>query len=171
MKHTISVLVENQFGVLARVSGLFSGRGFNIESLTVATTNVEGVSRMTIVTRGSDQIIEQINKQLNKLIDVIKVIDLTAEGNYVERELILVKVKATAKGREEILRITEIFRGKTIDVSAESYTIEVTGSEDKLEAFIQMLTPYGIKELVRTGKVAISRGAKGVMVKGHGIEV
>jgi len=164
-KHTISVLVENKFGVLARVAGLFSGRGYNIESLTVAPANNEGVSRMTIVTSGNEQVIEQINKQLNKLIDVIKVIDLTSEGNYVEREMILVKVKASAKAREEILRMTEIFRGKIIDVNAETYTIEVTGSSDKLEAFIQMLNPFGIKELVRTGKVAIARGSKGVMVK------
>ncbi|MBF0275786.1 MAG: acetolactate synthase small subunit [Nitrospinae bacterium] len=165
MKHTISVLVENKFGVLARVAGLFSGRGYNIESLTVAPANNEGVSRMTIVTTGSDQVIEQINKQLNKLIDVIKVIDLTAEGNFVEREMILVKVKATAKSREEILRMSEIFRGKIIDVNPQTYTIEVTGAEDKLEAFIQMLSPFGIKELVRTGKVAIARGPKGIVVK------
>ncbi len=165
MKHTISVLVENRFGVLARVAGLFSGRGFNIESLTVAPTNSEGLSRMTIVTVGDEEIIEQITKHLNKLIDVVKVIDLTTEGNFVERELVLVKVSATAKGREEILRITEIFRGKIIDVSSLSYSIEVTGNASKLNAFLEMLTPFGIKEVVRTGKVAISRGAKGIVVK------
>ena len=120
---------------------------------------------MTIVTSGDEKIIEQITKQLNKLIDVVKVIDLTSEGNFVERELVMVKVSATAKGREEILRITEIFRGKIIDVSSLSYTIEVTGSESKLDAFLQMLTPFGIKEVVRTGKVAIARGAKGVVIK------
>jgi acetolactate synthase-1/3 small subunit len=157
-RHIFSVLVENRFGVLARIAGLFSGRGFNIDSLTVAETEDPTVSRMTIVTHGDVQIIEQIGKQLNKLIDVIKVTDLTAE-NHVERELVLVKVKAEPQRRGEILQIVEIFRARTVDVSATALTIELTGDEDKLRAAIDMLRPYGIHELVRTGKIAIMRGA------------
>ena len=157
-RHIFSVLVENRFGVLARVAGLFSGRGFNIDSLTVAETEDATVSRMTIVTHGDVQIIEQIGKQLNKLIDVIKVSDLTAE-NHVERELVLVKVKAEPQRRGEILQIVEIFRARTVDVSATALTIELTGDENKLSAAIDMLRPYGIHELVRTGKIAIMRGA------------
>lgn len=159
MRHTISVLVENKFGVLSRVAGLFSGRGFNIESLTVAETLDPSVSRMTIVTRGEDRIIEQINKQLNKLIDVIKVIDVTSE-DHVERELVLVKVNAEEKNRAEILRMADIFRGKIVDVSTKSYTVEITGSESKIGAFVEMVRPLGIQEIARSGKVALSRGAK-----------
>lgn len=158
MRHTISVLVENHFGVLARVAGLFSGRGFNIESLTVAETLDPSTSHMTIVTRGNDQIIEQITKQLNKLIDVIKVVDVTRE-NIVDRELILIKMNAQAQNRAEILRICEIFRGKIVDVSQETYTIEVTGSEGKITAILEMLKPLGIKEAIRTGKIAMMREA------------
>jgi acetolactate synthase-1/3 small subunit len=160
MQHTISVLVENEFGVLARVAGLFSGRGFNIDSVTVAPTNEEGMSRMTIVTRGDDQILEQINKQLNKLIDVIKVIDFT-DGSGIERELALIKVTAEDESRAEVLRIVDIFRAKIIDVTPKSYTIEATGNPVKIDAILDLLRPLGLKELVRTGAVAIGRGSKG----------
>ncbi len=159
MKHTISILVENEFGVLSRVSGLFSGRGFNIESLCVAETMEPGVSRMTIVTRGNEKIIEQILKQLNKLVCVIKVVDM-AEGAFVERELVLIKVGTEAGTKPEILRLVDIFRGKIIDVSGTSYTIEVTGDEGKIDAIIEMLSPLGIQEIARTGKVAILRGSQ-----------
>ena len=159
MRHTISVLVENEFGVLSRVSGLFSGRGFNIESLCVAETSDPGTSRMTIVTSGSEQIIEQIEKQLNKLINVIKVID-HSHSDSVERELVLIKVAADTETRAEILRIAEIFRGKVVDVTQKTYTVEVTGTEGKIGAIIEMLKPIGIKEIARTGKIAMSRGTK-----------
>lgn len=157
MRHTISVTVENEFGVLARVVGLFSGRGFNIDSLSVAETLDPTVSRMTIVTRGDDQILEQIIKQLNKLVNIIKVVDLQ-EGEYLERELLIVKMNATETTKPELLRLTEIFRGKIVDVSPKTYTIEVTGNENKLNAVIELLKPLGIREIVRTGKVAIQRG-------------
>jgi len=160
MQHTISVLVENEFGVLSRVAGLFSGRGFNIDSLSVAPANEEGLSRMTIVTRGDEQILEQINKQLNKLIDVIKVIDFT-DGSGVERELALIKVSAEDESRAEVLRIVDIFRAKIIDVTPKSYTIEATGNPVKIDAILDLLRPLGLKEVVRTGAVAIGRGAKG----------
>ena len=160
MKHTISVLVENKFGVLSRISGLFSGRGFNIESLSVAETMDPTVSRMTIVTRGSDQIIEQVTKQLNKLIDVIKVNDLTEE-KFIDREMVLVKIDTEqAAKRDEVLRIVEIFRCKVADVSPKAYTIEVTGDEGKIKAIVDMLKPIGIKEIVRTGRIAMTRGSK-----------
>jgi acetolactate synthase-1/3 small subunit len=164
MKRTISVLVENKFGVLARVASLFSGRGYNIESLCVAETIDPTISRMTIVTSGDPQVIEQIIKQLRKLIDVIKVVDLT-EFDYIERELVLIKVKATGAERAEILRIVEIFRGKVIDVTPETYTLEITGDEEKIKAIIELLKPFGIKEIVRTGKVAITRGAQPLKIK------
>ncbi|MBN2720513.1 MAG: acetolactate synthase small subunit [Proteobacteria bacterium] len=156
MRHTISVTVENKSGVLARVAGLFSGRGFNIESLSVGETLDPTISRMTIVTRGDDRIIEQVIKQLRKLIDVIKVSDLTGTS-FVERELILIKVKARESGRAEILRINDIFRGKIVDVSPATFTFLVTGDQDKTEAFIRLVRPFGILEIVRTGKVAIAR--------------
>jgi len=159
MRHVITLLVENEFGVLARVAGLFSGRGFNIESLSVAETLEPTVSTMTIVTQGDDQIIEQVIKQLNKLISVIKVVDLI-EKDFVEREMILVKVSANAETREEILRVVDIFRGKVIDVGSKTYTIEVTGDEKKIDAILALLKPLGIKELVRTGRVAMVRGSK-----------
>ncbi len=159
MRHVISLLVENEFGVLARVAGLFSGRGFNIESLCVAETLDPTVSTMTIVTRGDDQIIEQVTKQLNKLISVIKVVDLI-EKDFVEREMVLVKVSATAQTREEILRVVDIFRAKVIDVGSKTYTIEITGDEKKLNAILALLKPLGIKEMVRTGRVAMIRGSK-----------
>jgi acetolactate synthase-1/3 small subunit len=157
MRHTINVLVENEFGVLSRVAGLFSGRGFNIESLSVAETLDPTVSFMTIVTRGDDQILEQITKQLNKLPCVIKVMDLEGK-EYVEREMVLVKVAAKTETRAEVLKISDIFRGKVIDVSPKSYTIEVTGDEDKIRAFLELLKPMGIKEMARTGRVALVRG-------------
>jgi acetolactate synthase-1/3 small subunit len=158
MRHTISALVKNEFGVLSRVAGLFSARGFNIESLTVAETLDPKLSRMTIVTEGNDQIVEQILKQLRKLIDVIKVSDLTGK-DFVERELALIKVNAEEKTRAEVLRIVDIFRSKVVDVTSKTFTIEVTGTEEKLQALINLLRPMGIREIVRTGKVAIPRGA------------
>ncbi len=161
MQHTISVLVSNKFGVLSRISGLFSGRGFNIESLNVAETNDPNISRMTIVTRGDDQKIEQITKQLNKLVDIIKVIDLTEE-NFIDREMVLIKMNAEQKNREEILRIVEIFRAKVVDVSPATYTIEITGDEGKLKGIMELLRPLGIKEVVRSGRIALSRGMKSI---------
>jgi len=158
MRHTIAVLVENEFGVLSRVAGLFSGRGFNIESLCVAETTDPKVSRMTIVTSGNDQIIEQILKQLNKLVPVLKVIDFTGTET-VDRELVLVKVNADNGNKAEVLRLVDIFRAKIVDVAPRCYTIEMTGGEGKVSAFLQMLRPIGIKEVVRSGKIAISRGA------------
>ena len=159
MRHVISVLVENEFGVLARVAGLFSGRGFNIESLSVAETMDPTVSRITLVTRGEDQVLEQIEKQLNKLICVIKVTDFT-ETEHVERELVLVKVNADERTRGELANIADIFRAKIIDVSRQSYIVEITGTEDKVTAFIELLRPLGIQEIVRTGKVAMFRGTR-----------
>jgi acetolactate synthase-1/3 small subunit len=156
MQHIISVLVENKFGVLSRVAGLFSGRGFNIESISVGETTDPTVSLMTIVTEGEDRIIEQIIKQLNKLIDVIKVVDLT-ESDYVERETALIKINARAEDRAEALRVTDIFRARVVDSSPTTYTIEITGDSKKLEAIINLLRPLGIKELVRTGRIAIAR--------------
>ncbi|RLA95198.1 MAG: acetolactate synthase small subunit [Deltaproteobacteria bacterium] len=157
MRQTLSVLVENQFGVLARVAGLFSGRGFNIESLSVAETLDPSLSIMTIVTEGDQQILEQITKQLNKLIPVIKVVEM-ADKPHVERELVLVKVAAKPENRAEILRMVEIFRGKVIDVSPKNYTIEITGDANKIRAFLELLKPMGIKEIARTGRVAMTRG-------------
>ncbi len=162
MKHTISVLVENEFGVLSRIAGLFSGRGFNIESLSVAPTLDASISRMTIVTSGDDRILEQVTKQLNKLIDTIKVIDFTGEDEaYVERELAMVKVSAEEESRAEVMRIADIFRAKVIDVTSRSYTLEVMGSPEKVDAVIELLKPIGIKELVRTGPAVLGRGPKG----------
>jgi len=159
LRHTISVLVTNEFGVLSRISGLFSGRGFNIESLSVAETLDPKVSRMTIVTSGDDKILEQINKQLNKLINVIKVYDFTGE-EHIERELALVKVNLTADSRAEILSIVDIFRAKVVDVSPRTYTIEITGDEEKISALTELLRPFGIKEIVRTGRIAMARSPK-----------
>jgi acetolactate synthase I/III small subunit len=158
-KHTISVLVENKFGVLSRVAGLFSARGYNIESLSVGETLDESVSRMTIVVRGDEFVIEQVTKQLHKLIDVIKVSDLT-DDSHVERELVLVRVNGEPQHRAEILRTADIFRAKVIDVTPTSFTLEATGDQGKLEAFLELLRPMGVQEVVRTGKVAIARGPK-----------
>jgi len=164
MRHTISVLVENEFGVLSRVAGLFSGRGFNIESLTVAETLEPSISRITLVTRGDDQALAQITKQLNKLVSVIKVLDFT-ETRHVERELALIKVTADEKTRSELMHIVDIFRCKVIDVSPQSYLIEVTGDEDKISALLELLQPLGIKEIARTGKVAMHRGMQSLSVR------
>jgi acetolactate synthase-1/3 small subunit len=153
------VLVTNEFGVLSRISGLFSGRGFNIESLTVAETMDSKISRMTIVTSGDDKVLEQINKQLNKLISVIKVHDFTGE-QHIERELALIKVTSNAENRAEILSIVDIFRAKVVDVSPRSYTIEITGDEEKITAITELLRPFGIKDKVSTGRVAMPRSPK-----------
>ncbi len=161
MRHTLAVLVENKSGVLTRVAGLFSRRGYNIDSLAVGVTEDPTVSRMTIVVRGDDHVLEQVTKQLNKLIDVIKVTDLGAEES-VERELALIKVMADANNRSEIIQIVDIFRARIIDVAAKSMTIEVTGDEGKIMGIEQLLRPFGIKEMVRTGKVAMTRGIKSV---------
>jgi len=154
--HILSVLVENKFGVLARVAGMFSGRGYNIDTLNVGPTNDPSMSRMTIVVRGDDAVLEQVIKQLNKLIDVIKVTDL-AEKEFVEREMCLIKVNAPAEHRAEALRIADIFRARVVDSSQKSYTFQITGDEKKIAAIIELLRPIGIKEIVRTGKVAITR--------------
>ncbi|MCD4812370.1 acetolactate synthase small subunit [bacterium] len=159
MRHTLSVLVENKPGVLARVAGLFSGRGFNITSLTVGETEDDTISRMTIVVTGDDAILEQITKQLNKLVDVIKVYDYTAEA-HLERELALIKVQAEVQQRSEVTQLTEIFRAKIVDVSDRAYILEITGTADKVNAFIELLQPFGIREIIRTGTVATARGNK-----------
>ncbi|MCG6980662.1 MAG: acetolactate synthase small subunit [Deltaproteobacteria bacterium] len=164
MRHTLGVLVENQPGVLSRVAGLFSGRGFNIESLTVAPTLDPQVSHITLVTTGDETIMEQIVKQLNKLVNVIKVIDFR-EVKFVDREMALIKVKADAITRAEVLRIVDIFRGKVVDVSPNFFTIEVTGDEGKIDAILDLLAQLGIVEVVRTGKVAIARSKKNSKMK------
>ena len=157
MRHIISILLENEAGALSRVSGLFSARAYNIESLTVAPTEDPSLSRMTIVSIGSDDVIEQITKQLNKLIDVVKVVDLS-EAAHIERELMLVKVRATGKDREEMKRIADIFRGRIIDVTESTYAIELTGNNAKLDAFLQAIDSALILETVRTGVCGIGRG-------------
>jgi acetolactate synthase-1/3 small subunit len=156
MRHTISVLVENKFGVLTRVAGLFSGRGYNIDTLNVAPTADPTASRMTIVTRGDDATLDQIVKQLNKLVEVMKVHDFR-EGECVDRELVLVKVAVDSKTRAEVMQVTDIFRAKIVDVQPKSLTIEVTGDESKVEKFISLMKAFGIIELTRTGKVALAR--------------
>jgi acetolactate synthase I/III small subunit len=156
MEHIISILVENKFGVLARVAGLFSARGYNIESLSVAPTLDPTTSRITIVTGGDERIIEQIMKQLNKVVEVLEVVDLT-ETRFLDRETALVKVNTKPEHREEAVRIADIFRAKIVDSSLTTYTIEITGDVDKVEALINMLKPLGIKELIRTGRIGISR--------------
>lgn len=161
MRHIISVLLENESGALSRVAGLFTARGYNIQSLTVAPTEDPSLSRMTLVTSGSEEIIEQITKQLNKLIDVVKLIDL-ADSLHIERELMLLKVKAVDDNRDEIKRLVDIFRGKIIDVTASSYVIELTGHSDKLDAFVNSLESAHLIEVVRSGPMGISRGEKGL---------
>lgn len=164
MRHIVSILLENEAGALSRVAGLFSARGYNIESLTVAPTEDESLSRMTLVTSGSDQIIEQIIKQLNKLVDVVKLIDLV-EGSHIEREMMLIKVRAEGSdAREEIKRLIDIFRGRIIDVTDTTYTLELTGPGSKLDAFIQSLTGTTILETVRSGVSGIARGAKSLHI-------
>ncbi len=157
MRHIISLLMENESGALSRVAGLFSARGYNIESLNVAPTEDPTLSRMTIVTSGSDEVIEQINKQLNKLVDVVTVMDLT-DGDHIERELMLVKVRAVGDDREELKRMTDIFRGRVIDVTDKTYTIELTGTGHKLDRFLQAIDHSLILETVRTGASGIGRG-------------
>ena len=164
MKHTISVLVRNEFGVLSRVADLFAGRGYNIESLTVAPTLDSDFSRLTIITTGEDSVIEQITKQLNRLIPTLKVVDLN-NMDYIEREIILCKVTAKDDCRSEILRIAEIFDAKIIDVSAKTYTIQAYGDSRQINSLIELLKPMGIKELVRSGKVAISRENQFINIK------
>jgi len=159
VKYTLSVLVENHPGVLSRVAGLFSRRGFNIDSLAVGVTEDPAISRMTIVVNGDDYIVEQVTKQLNKLIDVIKIKKLNPK-EAVERELALIKVNANSQTRSDIIQITEIFRANIVDVSKETLTIEISGDEDKIEALIELLKQYGIREVVRTGLIAIERGNK-----------
>jgi len=159
MKHTISVLLQNKPGVLSRVTGLFSGRGFNIESLSVNQTLEPEISCLTLVTKGDDSIVEQITKQLHKLIDVIKVTDM-CEHEYVEREMVLIRVKAEAHTRAEVLRVIDIFRGKVVDVSPKSYAVEITGNAGKIQAVIDILRPIGIQEIVRTGTIAMTRAKK-----------
>ena len=156
MRHTISVLMENTFGVLTRVAGMFSGRGYNIDSLNVAPTHDPEVSRMTIVTRGDDAAVEQIVRQLNKLVNVLDVTDFR-DYEYIDRELVLVKVKVDGKRRSEVMQITDIFRTKIVDVQPKSMTIEVTGNETKVTKFIELMENFGVLELTRTGKVALSR--------------
>jgi acetolactate synthase I/III small subunit len=163
-KHTLSVLVENKPGVLARVAGLFARRGFNIDSLAVGPTEIDDVSRMTIVVNVETKPLEQVVKQLNKLVPVLKIVELEKDGS-VERELLLIKVKATADTRAQIVEIADIFRSKIVDVAPAALTIEATGSPDKLEAMTNLLRPYGIREFVRTGLVALARGDRGIAEK------
>ncbi len=163
MRHIISILLENEAGALSRVAGLFSARGYNIESLTVAPTEDQTLSRMTLVTSGTDEIIEQIVKQLNKLIEVVKLVDLT-EGEHIERELMLVKVRAGGEKRAEVMRLCDIFRGRIIDVTDSNYTMELTGRGSKLDAFLNALDPGDVMEVVRSGASGISRGQKGLRV-------
>lgn len=161
MKHTISVLVENKPGVLARVSGLFARRGFNIHSLAVGTTESPDISRMTIVVDLPERPLEHVTKQLYKLINVLKVVELEA-GSSVERELMLVKIKAPASTRAQIIELVEVFRAKIVDVSSDVMTVEVTGAPDKLHAFDDLVRPYGIVELAKTGRIALARGSRGI---------
>jgi acetolactate synthase-1/3 small subunit len=155
-RHTISVLVENKFGVLTRVTGLFSGRGYNIDTLNVGPTHDETLSRMTIVTRGDDATVEQIVKQLDKLVDTVKVVDYR-KGGYIDRELVLLKVKADPQNRAEVCQMAELFRAKVVDVQPASLTIEITGGEEKIEKFITLMKDFGILDLTRTGQVALPR--------------
>ena len=163
MRHIISILMENEAGALSRVAGLFSARGYNIESLTVAPTEDPSLSRMTLVTRGTDEIIEQITKQLNKLIDVVKLMDMT-EGPHIEREMMLVKVRAAGDRRTELKRLADIFRGRIIDVTDVTYTVELTGTGDKLDAFLQALEAGDIAEVVRSGVSGIARGERSLVL-------
>ena len=156
MRHTLSVLVENKFGVLTRISGLFSGRGYNIDTLNVAPTQDPTTSRMTVVVKGDDTVLEQITKQLNKLVDVIKVQDFR-DGEYVDRELVLVKVGVDTKSRPEVMQICDIFRAKIVDVAHKALTVELTGNESKIGAFLELMESFGIRDITRTGKVAMPR--------------
>ncbi len=160
MKHIISVLVQNEFGVLSRVAGLFSGRGFNIESLNVAPTLDPKISRITLVTSGDEIIVEQIKKQLNKLINVIKVIDMNELKNFVARELVLIKVAPKPNQKIDVINLTNVFRGKIVDATKNGFIIEITGDEEKIDAFIELLKPYGIREIAKTGILALQRTSK-----------
>jgi acetolactate synthase-1/3 small subunit len=160
-RHTLSVLVEDQPGVLARISALFSRRGFNIESLAVGPTEIEGISRMTIVVNVDDLPLEQVTKQLNKLVNVLKIVELEPDS-AVQRELLLVKVKADMDNRSHVLETVQLFRAKVVDVATDTVTVEATGSRDKLEALLRVLEPYGIKELVQSGMVAMGRGSRSI---------
>ncbi|MGB9803347.1 MAG: acetolactate synthase small subunit [Desulfofundulus sp.] len=167
MRHTLAVLVENNPGVLARVAGLFSRRGYNIDSLAVGRTDNPAISRMTIVVEGDDRVLEQVTKQLHKLIDVIKISDITAD-EYVDRELILIKVSAEPEKRGEIMQIADIFRARIVDLGRRTMILECTGNEGKITAFEESLRPYGIKELVRTGKIAMLRGSRYTNINNNG---
>ncbi len=156
MRHTISILVENKFGVLTRIAGMFSGRGFNIDTLNVGPTLNPEFSRMTIVVRGDDKVLDQVNKQLDKLVNVLRVEDFS-ESDYVDRELVLIRVKAGTKARAEIMPICDIFRAKIIDVQSQHLAIEITGSENKIHKFLALMEPFSITELTRTGKIALAR--------------
>lgn len=156
MRHVFSVMVENKFGVLSRISGLFSARGYNIESISFASMNGDGTGQITMVVSGDEWVLEQVSKQLNKLIEVIKVVDMTGQ-NYIDRELVLVKVNSTKTTRSEIVQVVNIFRAKIVDISPKTLTIEATGREDKINAIIGMLKPFGIKEVARTGIIAMKR--------------
>ena len=158
-RHLLSILVDNEPGVLSRIVGLFSGRGYNIESLCVAETMDPGLSRITMTTKGNPMIIEQIKKQLNKLVNVLKVFDLTGE-EYVQREMVLIKVNATQQHRAEILRITDIFRGQVVDVGQEHFTVKITGDQEKISAILSLFRPFGIREIARTGSIALFREKK-----------
>ena len=155
-QHTISVLVENNAGVLSRIAGLFSGRGYNIDSLTVSPTDNSGISKMTIVTTGNDEVLEQIEKQLSKLIEVLKVTDLTG-SSFIERELILIKIRTNPATRPEIMQIVEVFKGKVVNVHIDELTVELSGRSAKIDAFIQLMEAFGIIEIARTGRVAVCR--------------
>lgn len=163
MRHIISVLLENEPGALCRVAGLFSARGYNIESLSVAPTEDPSMSRMTLITRGNDEIIQQITKQLNKLVDVVKLLDLT-DGAHVEREMMLIKIRAAGQEREEIKRLSDIFRGRILDVTGTTYMVELTGNGEKLDAFIDAVGRKSILEVVRSGSMGIGRGGKGLRI-------
>ena len=156
MRHTISVVVQNRFGVLTRIAGLFSGRGFNIDTLNVGPTQNDKISRMTLVVVGNDQVLEQVVKQLNKLVDVLEVHDFK-DGDVIDRELILLRVKATSSIRPEVMQICDIFRAKIVDVQSSSLSIEVTGDESKIDKFLQLMKPFGVLELSRTGRIALPR--------------
>ncbi|MEQ8820145.1 MAG: acetolactate synthase small subunit [Sumerlaeia bacterium] len=160
--HIISVLVENHFGVLARISGLFASRGFNIHSLAVGPTHDPTISRITLAVKGDDRVVEQIHKQLNKLVDVIKVQDLTSSGEFIDRELILVKVAVPAARRVEVIQLASAFQAHPIDISQETMTLELVGQQTTIEAFLEILAPYGLLELSRTGRIALSRGPGGM---------
>jgi acetolactate synthase-1/3 small subunit len=163
MRHIISMLLENEPGALSRVAGLFTARAYNIESLSVAPTDDESVSRLTLVTRGDEAIVEQITKQLNKLIDVVKLVDLT-EGRHVEREMMLVKVRTTGTGRDEVLRLVDIFRGRVLDVTSSTFIIELTGTGDKLDAFMRSIEDKAVLEVARSGAMGIARGERSLRI-------